>query len=84
VIDRGSSATIPGSAGGRWTETRQPDGWRFGATGRTPAAEATPDADTAWRLFSRGVTPDTAAGRARVHGDRRLAEPLFGTVAIIA
>ena len=41
-------------------------------------------ADTAWRLFTKGLTPEAAAQRATLSGNQELARLLLSTVAIIA
>ncbi|RKS08243.1 uncharacterized protein (TIGR03083 family) [Nocardiopsis sp. Huas11] len=75
---------VEGPAGGAWTVTATGDGWSLAApdTGR-PAATVTLDAETTWRLCTRGIAPDDALARARVDGDRALAEALCQIVSII-
>ncbi|MFI0483848.1 maleylpyruvate isomerase family mycothiol-dependent enzyme [Actinomadura sp. 9N215] len=41
------------------------------------------DADTAWRLCTRGITPAHAVGRARIEGDRTLGDSALQIVSII-
>lgn len=63
-----------------WTLVREDSAWKL-YEGRAPNAVTTiemPD-DVTWRLFTKQrVDP-----RARVEGDKRYAEPLFRTVAVI-
>ena len=40
--------------------------------------------ETAWRLFTRGVTKEQARGKAQTSGDPMLAEKLLETISIIA
>ncbi len=77
---------ITGEAGGEWMAVRQPSGWalRLGVPAATPQATATLDQDTAWRLFTRGLTADTAAQAVRVEGDAELAGAVLRMVAILA
>lgn len=80
---------ITGVAGGVWTLRREEGVWQLylgaaEATAGPPAARARLDADAAWRLFTRGLDRATAESRLEIAGDRRLAEPLFDTVAVIA
>jgi hypothetical protein len=42
------------------------------------------DQDTAWRLFTKAISPVEACGRASLSGDQRLAEWVLQTVSIIA
>jgi ABC-type dipeptide/oligopeptide/nickel transport system ATPase subunit len=39
--------------------------------------------DTTWRLCTRGITPERAAGRARIDGDPHLAAAALHIVSII-
>jgi uncharacterized protein (TIGR03083 family) len=90
--------TMDGAGGGAWTVVRAASGevttsgeyaWELFA-GRpeapdpSPAAEAQMSADTAWRLFTKGLSPEAAVQRAALSGDRVLARRLLATVAIIA
>ncbi|MFI7321899.1 maleylpyruvate isomerase family mycothiol-dependent enzyme [Streptomyces venezuelae] len=49
----------------------------------TPAALVRLDAETAWRLCTRGIAPDTALARADTEGDRELAAAACRIVSII-
>ncbi|WP_043633744.1 maleylpyruvate isomerase family mycothiol-dependent enzyme [Nonomuraea candida] len=75
---------VDGPAGGTWTVTAAQDRWTLAepAAGR-PAAVVHLDAETAWRLCTRGIQPDTAIRRARIEGDRELAEAACQIVSII-
>jgi hypothetical protein len=42
------------------------------------------DADTAWRLWTKGIDRRTARARATIEGDQALADPLIGMVTIMA
>ncbi|MGI5350626.1 maleylpyruvate isomerase family mycothiol-dependent enzyme [Streptomyces sp. CA-250714] len=77
---------IAGPAGGTWTATAtapercwslaEPDSGH-------PAAVVHLDAETAWRLCTRGIQPDTALARARVEGERELARAACQIVSIV-
>ncbi|MFF2073489.1 maleylpyruvate isomerase family mycothiol-dependent enzyme [Kitasatospora sp. NPDC058162] len=75
---------IDGRAGGTWTATATAERWSLAepATG-DPAALVALDTETAWRLCTRGVQPDAALARARIDGDRDLAEAACRIVSII-
>jgi uncharacterized protein (TIGR03083 family) len=77
--------TISGAAGGEWALRREGAEWRL-YQGRSAGAAATITlaADTAWRLFTRGISSGDARERATVMGDIDLARPLFSAVAILA
>lgn len=76
------SVVVTGAAGGRWTCRREPGGWRW-AGDTAGGTTVTLDADTFWRLCTRGVTPDDARRRAHVTGDPRLADAALQIVSII-
>ncbi|QIB42049.1 maleylpyruvate isomerase family mycothiol-dependent enzyme [Streptomyces aureoverticillatus] len=75
---------VDGPAGGTWTATAAGDRWSLAEpdAGR-PAALVALDAETAWRLCTRGIQPDTALARARVEGDRELAGAACRIVSIV-
>jgi uncharacterized protein (TIGR03083 family) len=76
--------TITGDAAMRWVATRKGSGWRLdrGAAAR-PVALVEADGDTMWRLCTRGITPQAARARMRVHGDLGLADQVLEMVSII-
>ena len=75
AVDSGAAA---------WSLRRGMDAWQvWRGAASEPAARVRLDADTAWRLFFNGLTAAEARERATVEGDAALAEPLFGTRAII-
>jgi hypothetical protein len=78
------SLRIKGAAGGEWSAVREGDGWQlYEGSPEAPAGRVTLEADTAWRLFTKGVTPEVAQERARAAGDSGLTDRVFQVVAII-
>lgn len=77
--------TITGEAGGEWLARRGEHGWTLKA-GRddAPAATVTLDQDSAWRLFTCGITPQQARQAARLTGDPELTARTLETVSILA
>ncbi|KDN73978.1 hypothetical protein DF19_42070 [Streptomyces olindensis] len=80
--------TVTGPAGGVWTVTAltgATGGWSLGegSQGQPPATAVQLDAETAWRLCTRGIEPATALARARLRGDHRLAEAVCRIVSIV-
>ncbi|HEY8472600.1 MAG TPA: maleylpyruvate isomerase family mycothiol-dependent enzyme [Natronosporangium sp.] len=76
--------TVTGPGGGDWTCTRGSDRWWLRRQPHpAPTATLELDTDTAWRLCTRGITPEQAASRARIHGDRRLTTAALDIVSII-
>ncbi|MFI7102067.1 maleylpyruvate isomerase family mycothiol-dependent enzyme [Streptomyces sp. NPDC050161] len=76
--------SIDGPAGGTWTATAAEDRWSLAepSAGR-PAARVRLDADSAWRLCTRGIEPAIALARARIDGDPQLAEAACRIVSIV-
>ncbi|HEX6435233.1 MAG TPA: hypothetical protein VFZ87_13370, partial [Gemmatimonadales bacterium] len=60
-------------------------GWTL-LSGRDPQAGARVrlDQEAAWKLFSKGLTPEQAARRIEIEGDPRLGRPVLGTLAVMA
>ncbi|QBI19793.1 maleylpyruvate isomerase family mycothiol-dependent enzyme [Egibacter rhizosphaerae] len=73
---------VPEPAGGRWTVTRDTDGWGFEERPEA-GTSVTLDADTTWRLAVRMTDPHTARSHARIDGDQRLGEAALELLAII-
>ncbi|WP_217238469.1 maleylpyruvate isomerase family mycothiol-dependent enzyme [Streptomyces sp. AC555_RSS877] len=69
---------------GTWTVTATADRWSLAqaASGR-PAASVRLDPETAWRLCTRGIDPGTALARARISGERQIAEAACQIVSIV-
>jgi uncharacterized protein (TIGR03083 family) len=77
--------TIEGEAGGVWTLVRGAEGWRiFDGWEAAPAATVSLDQAAAWKLFSKGLDPESARRSVRIEGDPRLGEPVLGTLAVMA
>jgi uncharacterized protein (TIGR03083 family) len=76
--------TISGDAGGVWSLVRDERWSLFRDVRGEPQAAVAMDADTAWRLFTKGISREAALARTQMMGDRRLALKVFDTVSIIA
>jgi hypothetical protein len=76
---------ISGEAGGQWTLVRGPEDWGLflGADGRAGTTVSL-DQETAWKLFSKGVSRHVARQRIRIEGDSRLGDPILGSLAVMA
>jgi hypothetical protein len=76
---------ISGDSGGEWYLLREPDGWSlYSAVDAPPTSTMRLDAETAWRLFTKGIPPEEAQKRAMIEGNPALAHTLFDIVSIIA
>ena len=76
---------ITGEAGDEWLAVRLDDRWVLGQDRGTAAdATVTFDQETAWRLFTRGLSKAEALQRSHLSGDLVIAEAVFDMVSIIA
>jgi len=81
---------IAGEAGGEWALVREAlvhegNRWRlYEGVPEAPRARVRMDQDTAWRRMTKGITREQAAERSEVRGDRRLGEPVFGMLSVMA
>ncbi len=76
---------ITGEAGGEWVAVKTGDSWQIGTDHEGPfAATVTLDQDTAWRLFTRGISPEEARAQATLSGDPALSGRVLDTVSILA
>jgi uncharacterized protein (TIGR03083 family) len=75
---------ITGEAGGTWSLRREDGGWRLYA-GASPeaAARLRTDQDTAWRLLTKGLSQEMAAGRVHMDGAATLGRPFLHMLAIM-
>jgi len=77
--------TITGESGGRWSLVQKRSEWvLYQGAPDQPAAEAMLDADVAWRLFTRGLSPDLAQKGMTVLGGQVLGWKILDMVSIIA
>jgi uncharacterized protein (TIGR03083 family) len=80
----GLQVIVTGPSGGEWSCTRGPARWRLQRQPHPrPAARLELDADTTWRLCTRGITPERAAEHAHIDGDQHLATAALQIVSII-
>ena len=76
---------ITGDSGGHWFLLRENDSWSLNLDAdRQPQAEVSIDQDVAWRLFTKGVSPEQARMRATFRGDQTLAARALDMVSVIA
>jgi uncharacterized protein (TIGR03083 family) len=75
---------ISGDAGGSWFLIRTARTWELTLESETePAMDVILPQDTAWRMFTKGIDPETAQASALVRGDAGLAPSIFRTVSVI-
>lgn len=76
---------ITGTGGGEWHLVREDERWRLYAnTDLSPACTVSLSADTAWRLFTKGLTRDALPDRIQIEGSQELGQVIWNAVAILA
>ncbi|WP_114938057.1 maleylpyruvate isomerase N-terminal domain-containing protein [Mucilaginibacter endophyticus] len=76
---------ISGEAGGNWFLLKTADGWMLTQnTGSAPDTKITLSPDIAWKVFTKGIDPQTAFDASHVSGNINLGENLFNMVAVMA
>jgi uncharacterized protein (TIGR03083 family) len=76
---------ITGDAGGAWDAVRQDGTWLLTSdAAASPNATVTLDQDTAWRLWTRGLSAAQALPRIQREGDAALSGAVLSMVSIIA
>ncbi len=84
---KGTSITmhIEGEAGGDWCLLRQEGKWQLYSEAKPEAsARVEMEQDLAWRLFTKGITPQLARARVRIEGNKWLGERILQMVSIMA
>jgi uncharacterized protein (TIGR03083 family) len=77
--------TITGEAGSRWLILREQGRWHlYLAPARNAQTEVMMDQETAWRLFTKGISRHEAQARATITGEPSLGLKLLETVSVIA
>ncbi len=77
--------TVTTEAGGDWYLVRQEDRWTLvDKFHETPAASLTIEPDTAWKLFTKGMTPEMAWKKVETSGDEKLAAVALELIAVMA
>ena len=79
---------ISGASGGQWLIRREQSTWQLGKPDTSSAehvdASITLDQETAWRLFTKGISKEEAMQHATLAGNEMLAEKVLDTISIIA
>jgi len=74
-----------GEGGGEWTLERDPDRWTlYEGRGQGTDAVITTDADTAWRIFTKGISQGDAAAKTNIEGRCEFLAPFLRALAIMA
>lgn len=75
---------ISGECGGSWYLVKGPESWVFGlsSSGEIAATVSIPQ-ELAWRLFTKGLSPEAAREHVELRGDRALGEVVLRFTAIV-
>jgi uncharacterized protein (TIGR03083 family) len=77
--------TITGDSGGDWLLIKEKNEWGiYSSFSVQPETTVELDEDTAWRLFTKGMTKDTALEKIRFTGNEAYYLKILDTIAIIA
>lgn len=77
--------TLTGEAADNWYLRRDDDHWTlYAQVDDPPTCTVTLPDEVAWKLFTKGLSPDEARQQAVIEGDLALAEPLLHMVSVIA
>jgi uncharacterized protein (TIGR03083 family) len=76
---------ISGEGGGKWQLVCDGDRWMLVTDcPNEPTTSVEIEADSAWRLWTKGLDGQTVRAKANIRGDQSLAAPLFSMVTIMA
>ncbi|MDR3574353.1 MAG: maleylpyruvate isomerase N-terminal domain-containing protein [Anaerolineaceae bacterium] len=79
------TVTVTGQSGGRWSIVRMAAAWQlYSGAPSEPTTEIIIDQETAWRLFTKGISQNQAQGQMTIRGDQGLGRKVFEMVSIIA
>lgn len=68
-----------------WHINKTDEGWVLRRETRlNPTSKITMDMDTAWRIFSKGVSPEAALKKVSIEGDESLGRVALGMVSVMA
>jgi hypothetical protein len=77
--------TLTGDSGRPWSISKEVQGWKlYEGAASLPDAQVSLDQDTAWRLFTKGISKEEALSHASLLGDEELGMKIFDAVSIIA
>jgi uncharacterized protein (TIGR03083 family) len=77
--------SITGDAGGNWFLTRKKDQWVLVLDAAVrPDAEVVMDQDTAWRLFTKGITKEQALAKVKIIGHEYFGNKVLDMISVVA
>lgn len=77
--------SVSGECGGSWHLHRANESWMLAESERAqPAAETIIPQEIAWRIFTKGISRDSAMSQVKISGDSALALPVLGMLTIVS
>lgn len=76
--------TVSGDIGGDWYITKTEKDWQLTPNVDTIEAELIIDPDTAWKLFTKAIKPETAKRKATTTVNEKLANVALGMISVMA
>jgi uncharacterized protein (TIGR03083 family) len=85
VVGTSVMVRVTTEIGGEWHINKTEEGWVLRHQTRiAPNAVVEIDPDTAWKLFSKGITPEEASRRVHITGAEELGKVALGMVSVMA
>jgi len=77
---------VTGESGGDWFLIKEPEKWMLNKSVITSGYDVSVSLNpgTAWKLFTKGITPDTALMDSEVKGNAALAHGIFQMISVMA
>jgi hypothetical protein len=76
---------VAGECGGSWYLYRSEDSWQLiGVPFGEAASEVIIPQEIAWRIFTKGIDPESARAQVRITGNAAIGLPVLGMVSIVA
>jgi uncharacterized protein (TIGR03083 family) len=75
---------VTSAIGGKWILVQHEDRWKLTQKYTTPQVEILIEPDTAWKLFTKGMSGKQAEEKIQVTGNPELVKPLLSMLAVMA
>jgi uncharacterized Actinobacterial protein TIGR03083 len=75
---------VTSEAGGRWHIVFQEDRWRFTNEPESIRCTIEIDPDTAWKLFTKGISAEQAKEKIKMEGVQELGTPILSMLSVMA
>jgi hypothetical protein len=78
------SVVVTSEIGGTWSIHKTQNGWEFTDSIQEADATVSMNPDIAWKLFSKGITPEEALSQVQISGNEELAFTTLKMVSVMA